>query len=82
MAGYHCPMPNSIIFANGPYLMHFAPFCWNPCLMPLASFQYAFGRTDFCQIIFEKRNKKMGGIGHERGTWSKKRRFLMFSVNR
>ena len=53
MAGYHCPMPNSIIFANGPYLMNFAPFCWNPCLMPLASFQYAFGRTGFCQIIFE-----------------------------
>ena len=28
MAGYHCPMLNSIIFANGPYLMHLALFCW------------------------------------------------------
>ena len=32
MAGYLCPMTtassNYIIFANGPYLMHLAPFCW------------------------------------------------------
>ena len=32
MAGYLCPMPtassNYIIFANGPYLMHLALFCW------------------------------------------------------
>ena len=28
MAGYLCPMLNSIIFANCPYLMHFALFCW------------------------------------------------------
>ena len=28
MAGYLCPMLNSIIFANCPYLMHYALFCW------------------------------------------------------
>ena len=43
---------------------------------------FKFGWTGFCQIIFEFWAKKMGGVGHERGTRSKKRRFLMFSVNR
>ncbi len=28
MAGYLCPMPNGIIFANCPYLMYLALFCW------------------------------------------------------
>ena len=43
---------------------------------------FKFGWTKFCQIIFEFWPQKMGGIGHERVTRSKKRQFLRFLVNR
>ena len=40
------------------------------------------GKTGFCQIIFEFWPQKMGGVGYERVTWSKKRHFLRFFVKR
>ena len=44
MAGYHCPMPNSIIFANGPYLMHFALFCWQSLFDAAGIIFFAIGQ--------------------------------------